>query len=189
MPIAQVQAKKEERELTISGSRAAPAEVKPNAAEGGEAQQAGRRRRIERRFGSFSRTFKVMLNTTPARCEVCSAYFASTLPSLDPLHQSVTGRNPVKLSIITCFSSPQPCLVSHERSLQRLLQVGNVACFAPLVRMRTTRLLTSKRDSVQLPDNADLSGITARFDNGVLMVTVKKTRPTPEDVTDIPIGM
>ncbi len=42
---------------------------------------------------------------------------------------------------------------------------------------------------MQLPDNADLSGITARFDNGVLTVTVKKTRPTPEDVTDIPIGM
>jgi len=58
----QVQAKKEERELTISGSRAAPAEAKPAEGEGSDAQQqqqAGRRRRIERRFGDFSRTFKV----------------------------------------------------------------------------------------------------------------------------------
>jgi len=56
----QVQAKKEERELTISGSRAAPAEAKPVEGEGSDAQQqAGRRRRIERRFGDFSRTFKV----------------------------------------------------------------------------------------------------------------------------------
>ena len=56
----QVQAKKEERELTISGSRAAPAEAQPVEGEGSDAQQqAGRRRRIERRFGNFSRTFKV----------------------------------------------------------------------------------------------------------------------------------
>ncbi len=41
----------------------------------------------------------------------------------------------------------------------------------------------------QLPDNADISGITARFDNGVLTVTVKKTQPTPVEVTDIPISM
>ncbi len=59
-----MQAKKEERELTISGSRAAPTEAKPRA-EGSEAQQqqAGRRRRIERRFGKFSRTFKVRMRS------------------------------------------------------------------------------------------------------------------------------
>ena len=58
----QVQAKKEERELTISGSRAAPAEAKPvegEASSEAQQQQANSRRRIERRFGNFSRTFKV----------------------------------------------------------------------------------------------------------------------------------
>ena len=41
---------------------------------------------------------------------------------------------------------------------------------------------------VQLPDNADLSRIAARFDNGVLTVTVKKDQATAVDVQDIPIG-
>ena len=41
---------------------------------------------------------------------------------------------------------------------------------------------------LQLPDNADISRIAARFDNGVLMVTVKKSQAKPVDVQDIPIG-
>lgn len=47
----QVQANKDDRVLTISGSRAAP--------ELSEDQQQ-RRRRTERRFGNFRRTFKVI---------------------------------------------------------------------------------------------------------------------------------
>ncbi len=73
---AQVQAKKDERELTISGSRAAPAEAKPRSegegSEGSNAQQqAGRRRRIERRFGKFSRTFKVRMGSIFAASIAC----------------------------------------------------------------------------------------------------------------------
>jgi len=50
LPLLQVQARKEERELVISGERPAPEQ-----AEG----DAGFRRRFERRFGKFSRTFSV----------------------------------------------------------------------------------------------------------------------------------
>ena len=52
-----MQAKKEERELTISGSRASPYPSGGQTVD--KQQQAGGRRRNERRFGSFSRTFKV----------------------------------------------------------------------------------------------------------------------------------
>lgn len=80
-----VQARREERELVISGQRAAPERSEP---------QGNYRRRIERRFGKFSRTFT-------------------------------------------------------------------------------------------LPENAQLTGITAKFDNGVLIVTVPKTIPTEPEVTDV----
>lgn len=40
----------------------------------------------------------------------------------------------------------------------------------------------------QLPDNSQLTGITAKFDNGVLIVTVPKTIPKEPEVTDIPIN-
>jgi HSP20 family protein len=81
-----VQANKEERKLTISGSRAAPQQD--------EGQQ--RRRRGERRFGNFTRSFT-------------------------------------------------------------------------------------------LPDDADLSGITAGFKDGVLSVTVKRVKPVEPEVEDVPI--
>ena len=55
----QVQARKEERELVISGERPAPEQ-----AEG----DAGFRRRFERRFGKFSRTFSVRASP---RCLSC----------------------------------------------------------------------------------------------------------------------
>lgn len=82
-----VQANKDDRVLTISGSRAAP--------ELSEDQQQ-RRRRTERRFGKFQRTFK-------------------------------------------------------------------------------------------LPEDADLSGITARFRDGVLTVMIKRTKPAEPETTDVPI--
>lgn len=52
----QVQARREERELVISGQRTAPERL--------EAQKEYRRR-IERRFGKFSRTFTVRTLTKP----------------------------------------------------------------------------------------------------------------------------
>lgn len=82
-----VQARRDERELVISGQRAAPERT--------EAQKEYRSR-VERRFGKFSRTFT-------------------------------------------------------------------------------------------LPENAQLTGITAKFDNGVLIVTVPKTIPKEPEITDVPI--
>jgi HSP20 family molecular chaperone IbpA len=46
----QVQARKDERELVISGERPAPEQSE---------EEKGFRRRVERRFGKFSRTFSV----------------------------------------------------------------------------------------------------------------------------------
>lgn len=40
-----------------------------------------------------------------------------------------------------------------------------------------------------LPENALLTGITAKFDNGVLIVTVPKTTPKESEVTDVPIDV
>ena len=39
----------------------------------------------------------------------------------------------------------------------------------------------------QLPEDADLSGITARFRDGVLTVMIKRTKPAEPDTTDVPI--
>jgi HSP20 family molecular chaperone IbpA len=40
----------------------------------------------------------------------------------------------------------------------------------------------------QLPENAELTGITARFENGVLTVRVPKAIPVEPEVTEIPIA-
>ena len=40
---------------------------------------------------------------------------------------------------------------------------------------------------VQLPDNAALTSISARFNNGVLIVSVPKIARKEPEVTDIPI--
>ena len=57
MPL-QVQARRDERELVISGQRTAPVRAET---------QTNYRRRVERSFGSFSRTFNVrVLLQTPA---------------------------------------------------------------------------------------------------------------------------
>ena len=40
---------------------------------------------------------------------------------------------------------------------------------------------------MQLPDNVQLTNITAKFNNGVLIVTVPKIVPKESEVTDVPI--
>lgn len=40
---------------------------------------------------------------------------------------------------------------------------------------------------LQLPEDADLSGITARFRDGVLTVMIKRTKPAEPETTDVPI--
>jgi Hsp20/alpha crystallin family len=41
--------------------------------------------------------------------------------------------------------------------------------------------------ALQLPEDADLSGITARFRDGVLTVMIKRTKPAEPETTDVPI--
>ncbi len=41
--------------------------------------------------------------------------------------------------------------------------------------------------ALQLPEDADLSGITAAFRDGVLAVTVKRVQPAEPEVEDVPI--
>lgn len=40
---------------------------------------------------------------------------------------------------------------------------------------------------MQLPEDADAGGITARFKDGVLSVRVKRTKPAEPQVNDVPI--
>lgn len=54
-------------------------------------------------------------------------------------------------------------------------------------RRRTERRFGKFRRSFQLPEDADLSGITARFRDGVLTVMIKRTKPAEPETTDVPI--
>ena len=148
----------------ISGERPAPERAE---------QDQGFRRRFERRFGKFSRTFSVRCACLPpgAACTHPCGGLGSEVASGPQSECGYVKEHAASLRSITMHTM-------HARASWKPRFAGAVTsipivpgCLSPAMSERGSDAHFD--GALQLPENAELTGITARFENGVLTVSLR----------------